>query len=143
MGLLANLAERCGVALIRFTGTGIVVLRAAFAAIVFEADPGSVWPWFIFGFMSNIAILNLPLLSRYFPLSYSGRVFTSVNLFGILGAFAVQSGIGAIIDLWPVTAHEGYDREAYRVAFGAMLGLEALAFLWFLVPHERRAGGRA
>ncbi|MDP6574041.1 MAG: MFS transporter [Rhodospirillales bacterium] len=143
LGLLANLAERCGMALIRFTGTGILVMMAALAAIVFEAAPGSVWPWFIFGFMSNVAVLNLPVLSRYFPLSYSGRVFTSVNLFVILGAFAVQSGIGAIIDLWPVTAHGGYDREAYRVAFGAMLGLEALAFLWFLVPHERRAGRRA
>ncbi len=143
LGLLANLAERCGVTLIRFTATGIVVLMMALAAIVFEADPESVWPWLVFGFMSNIAVLNLPLLSRYFPLSYSGRVFTSVNLFVILGAFAVQSGIGAIIDLWPVTAHDGYDREAYRVAFGAMLGLEALAFLWFLVPHERRAGRQA
>ena len=143
MGLLANLAERCGVALIRFTGAGIVVMMAALAAIVFEADPGSVWPWFIFGFMSNIAILNLPLLSRYFPLSYSGRVFTSVNLFMVLGAFAIQYGIGVIIDLWPVTADGGYDREAYRVAFGSMLGLMALAFLWFLVPHERRAGGGA
>lgn len=140
LGLLANLAERYGVALIRFTGAGIVVLMAALAAIVFEADPGAVWPWFIFGFMSNIAVLNLPLLSRYFPLSYSGRVFTSVNLFVILGAFVVQYGIGEIIDLWPVKADGGYDREAYRVAFGGMLGLEVLAFLWFLVPHERRAG---
>ena len=142
LGLLANFAERRGVALIRFTGTGIVVLMAALAAIVFEAAPQSVWPWFIFGFMSNVAVLNLPLLSRYFPLSYSGRVFTSVNLFVILGAFAVQAGIGAVIDLWPVAADGGYDREAYRVAFGGMLGLEALAFLWFLVPHQRRAGRR-
>ena len=58
----------------------------------------------------------------------------------ILGAFVVQYGIGEIIDLWPVKADGGYDREAYRVAFGGMLGLEVLAFLWFLVPHERRAG---
>ena len=139
MGLLANLAERCGVTLIRFTATGIVVLMMALAAIVFEADPGSLWPWMIFGLMSYVAVLNLPVLSRYFPLSYSGRVFTSVNLFVILGAFAVQYGIGAVIDLWPVTAEGGYDRGAYRAAFGGMLVLEVLAFLWFLVPHEKRA----
>ena len=136
MGVLADLAERIGIKLEHFIAGGVVVYMAALATIVFEVAPEAVWPWFVFGIMSNIALLCFPLLSRAFSLELSGRVFTAINMWAILGAFAAQYGIGAVIDLWPVTADGGYDREAYRTAFGSMLTLMFLAFLWFLVPHN-------
>jgi hypothetical protein len=52
-------------------------------------------------------------------------------------AFAVQYGVGAVIDLWPVT--EGrYALEGYRAAFGLCWLAQAASVAW-LCWAERRA----
>ena len=50
-------------------------------------------------------------------------------MFGV--AFASQYAIGAIINLWPVTASGGYEPVAYQVSFGLFLVLQVLTLVWF------------
>ncbi len=52
-------------------------------------------------------------------------------------AFIAQWGIGVIIDLWPVVKSGGYDPAAHQAAFAIMVGIEILAFIWFLVPRRQ------
>jgi len=55
-------------------------------------------------------------------------------------AFAVQWAIGAVINLWPLSA-AGYDARGYRVAFAAAFAIALLAWLWMLL--QTRAISRA
>jgi hypothetical protein len=41
-----------------------------------------------------------------------------MNMFIFAGIFLMQFLIGEVIELWPVDAAGGYDREAYFTAFG-------------------------
>ncbi|NKB59955.1 MAG: MFS transporter [Alphaproteobacteria bacterium] len=138
-GVVADFLERWNVGLGKIVGWGMVVFLGSQAAITFELDPTGVWPWILFGLTMNIVVLAYPLLSRHFPLEYAGRVNTGLNVLAFSGVYIAQYGIGAIIDLWPPAADGSYLPEAYRAAFGTFLALQAVAFLWFLVPAKRKA----
>ncbi len=138
-GTAADLLGRLGIPLIRVMGGGLLVFMTAQAAIVLELDPAGLWPWLLFGLTGNITALAYAQLSRHFPLAYSGRANTALNVLVFLGAFAAQYAMGGIIDLWPETARGGYPEPAYQAAFGTFLGLEVLAFAWFALGGRRRA----
>jgi predicted MFS family arabinose efflux permease len=138
-GIVADFLERWNVGLGKIVGWGMIIFLGAQAAITFELDPTGIWPWILFGLTMNTVVLAYPLLSRHFPLEYAGRVNTGLNVLAFSGVYVAQYGIGAIIDLWPPAADGSYLSEAYRAAFGTFLGLQVLAFLWFLIPN-RRAG---
>ena len=45
----------------------------------------------------------IPILSRRYPKAMAGRANTAINVFGFVGMFAGQWGIGLVLDLWPPT----------------------------------------
>jgi hypothetical protein len=62
-----------------------------------------------------------------------------MNLLVFVSAFAAQSVVGSIIDLFPTTAAGGYHSDGYRTAFGLLLGLQLAAFGWYvLAPRSAR-----
>ena len=61
------------------------------------------------------------------------------NMVLFLLVFVIQWGIGAIIDLWPVSDGGRYDPAGHRAAFIVMLVLQVIAYLWFIRPQ--RGGG--
>ena len=131
-GVIADLLGRIGVGLMRVMSVGILLFLIANAVLVFQVAPQAIWPWLLFGVTANMTMLAYPELSRSFPLSYAGRVNTALNLLVFVAGFTAQSAVGWIIDLWPTLPDGGYQPEAYRVAFGVLLALQILAFLWFL-----------
>ena len=50
-------------------------------------------------------------------------------------AFAVQVGVGFIVELWPVEAGR-HPPIAYQTALGINLALQVAAFLWFVRPQR-------
>ncbi len=84
-----------------------------------------------FSFFATAGILPYAGLSQIFPKDLSGRVSTSLNLTVFLGAFAVQWGLGEIINLWP-TEGKGYAPESYGAAFGSLAVLQLFGLLWFI-----------
>ncbi len=85
-----------------------------------------------FSFFATAGILPYAGLSQIFPKDLSGRVSTSLNLTVFLGAFAVQWGLGEIINLWP-SEGKGYAPESYGAAFGSLAVLQLFGLLWFIV----------
>ena len=76
-------------------------------------------------------VLAYPILSLRYPKAMAGRANTAINVFGFVGMFAGQWGIGLVLDLWPQTAR-GYAAEGYSWALGmawAVL-LAGLAWMW-------------
>ncbi len=90
-----------------------------------------------FSFFATAGILPYAGLSQIFPKDLSGRVSTSLNLTVFLGAFAVQWGLGEIINLWP-TEGKGYAPESYGAAFGSLAVLQLFGLLWFLVLNAMK-----
>ena len=97
--------------------------------------------WGLFGFFGTSGIVTYAVLSQAFPCELAGRVNTALNLLVFITAFACQWGIGAIIAMWP-SAHGGYHPHAYQTAFGAVLILQMLAFLWLIGSRLTRTSIR-
>ena len=93
-----------------------------------------------FSFFATAGILPYAGLSQIFPKALSGRVSTSLNLTVFLGAFAVQWGLGEIINLWP-TEGKGYAPESYGAAFGSLAVLQLSGLLWFIVLNAMKHKG--
>ncbi|MCI3953545.1 MAG: major facilitator superfamily 1, partial [Burkholderiales bacterium] len=80
--------------------------------------------------------LSYALLAARFPRRMTARVVTALNMVTFLLAFAVQAGVGAIINLWPVVDGR-YAFAGYRAAFGLCLMLQIASVIW-LAYAERR-----
>ena len=136
-GVVADLLGRLGVSLITVMAWGLALFLASQVVVVFELAPTAIWPWIVFGLMSNAMVFAFPLLNRHFPLELGGRANTGLNVLIFSGAFLAQAAIGWIIDLFPTAADGGYLPESYRAAFGAILIVQLVCFAWFLIPGKK------
>ena len=89
----------------------------------------------IFGFLGSSCILTFAGLAQIFPKKYSGRVSTILNVQVFMGAFIIQWGVGAIIELWPTT-EIGYDPASYQVAIGVLVLMQAAGLVWYLFSQQ-------
>jgi hypothetical protein len=128
-GRAADLLQRRGRSALPLLLAGVAVSSLALLAIVLGAK--SLALWFIFVAGASSVVLAYPILSRRYPKEISGRANTAINLFGFIGMFSGQWGIGLVLDLWPATA-SGYAPEAYFWALGMVWAaqLAGLAWLW-------------
>ena len=109
----------------------------ALAAIITNRWPASSAPWFVYGLTLGAAMLAYPALTKAFPAAIAGRVVTAYNFVMFSGAFALQWGMGALIQ---ALLDGGTAKPmAYQITFSALLALQVLALLWFWAL-SRRAG---
>ena len=102
---------------------------ACFAAVLAGAEPARLL-WILFSFCATSSTLVYSLLASHFPSSMFGRVSTTTNLLAFIGAFAMQWGIGLLIDSftnsgWPII-------DTMRTAFAVVAMLQLLAWYWFV-----------
>jgi nitrate/nitrite transporter NarK len=136
-GLVADLLGRVGIGLIQVAGGGTLIFLLCQGVIIFGPAQSAAWVWIVFGLTANLTMLAYPRLTAHFPLAYAGRVNTGLNLLVFAAVFAIQYGMGEVIDLWPQDG--GYPPLAYRVAFGGMLALQCLSLFWLVAaPRGRR-----
>jgi MFS family permease len=93
--------------------------------------------WFVLGLVFSVSNLSYALLASHFPPALSGRVNTALNLGSFLGAFGIQWGIGALVDL--LGANGIATADAYRWAFGALIAMQAATYGWFLLGGRQVA----
>jgi predicted MFS family arabinose efflux permease len=93
--------------------------------------------WFVLGLVFSVSNLSYALLASQFPPALSGRVNTALNLGSFVGAFGIQWGIGALVDLLGASGMPAAD--AYRWAFGALIALQAATYGWFLLGGRQVA----
>ena len=117
--------------------TSLALAYCALGAIISNAWPQSASPWFAYGLTLGAGMLAYPALLREFPASIAGRVVTAYNMLMFMGAFALQSGIGALIQL---LIELGQARvAAYQEAFGVLLALQVFSLVWFVLLSRSRA----
>ena len=132
-GYVADWLGRKGIGLLATMTGFIAVFMSIQLIILFE--PVAITPaiWFAFGMFGQAGILAYPWLAQYFGVNLAGRSNGCINtlVFGV--AFISQYAIGAIINLWPLTASGGYEPLAYQVSFGVFLVLQVVAMIWFIM----------
>lgn len=115
------------------TALGMSLFMALQIPIVLGVK-GLAWPlWILFGFWGTSGVTSYAALNQIFPAHLTGRVNTGLNLLVFVTAFAAQWGIGALIQLWPVTPEGRFDPLGYGAGLGVMFFLEVLALLWFVL----------
>jgi predicted MFS family arabinose efflux permease len=108
-------------------GMGLGLL--ATLLIVFGIGPSEPL-WFCFGLVFSVGNLAYALLQGYFAGALAGRVNTALNLAVFVGAFLMQWGFGAAVDVLQAAGHA--PRDAYQITFGGLLALQFVSWLWFL-----------
>ena len=132
LGLIAeNLAQR-GISILHTAVTGMGIFMGIQIFIVFQVPIAPTLLWVLFGFFGTAGILSYSALSSSFPRTLSGRVTTSINLLVFVGAFILQWLVGAIINLWEVSAAGNYHPSGYKAGFLTILCLQLAGLSWCL-----------
>jgi MFS family permease len=135
MGNLTDQLARRGIDPMTVLKSGTAISIAVFAAIASGALPGSILVWLLYGFFGTSTVLVYPIISRMFPPALTGRANTAANMILFVCAFALQWGLGTVINLWP--AQDGrYPAAAYQAAFAVPLALQCCAFAWMLMKKR-------
>jgi predicted MFS family arabinose efflux permease len=103
--------------------------------------------WAGFALFGSCASSAYAAVAQCYAPSVAGRVSTAVNAIMLALVFLLQSGIGAVLDLWPRTAGGGWDAAGYSWALTGCFMLQAATVLWMALrsapggPDARRATG--
>jgi len=140
VGLLADALGKRGVGLMQIVGTGTGLFLVSQLGLLLASGDARWLVLFGMGSLANINLLCYPVLARRFPAGLMGRANTALNLIVFTGAFAVQYAVGVVIDLFPTVAPGSYPPRAYQIAFAAMLLIQFLTWIWYVVPRSQATG---
>lgn len=138
-GNAASWLSRHGIPVIRVFAAGLAAALLAQGAIVAGGLGAPAAAWVLYGLFISSSTLSYSVLSQHFPRHLVGRVNTALNLMVFVCAFSSQWGIGAVIDLWPVSGEGNYHVAGYQAAFGLFLALQAAAWAWLVADESRLA----
>lgn len=135
-GALADWVRRFGRGPLFIMMIATVVFMISFAGLILAPPAWMIPLWIIFAGTGQLGVLGYPYLYEHFGTQLAGRAGTAINLLVFGGAFAIQYGIGAVLDLWP--GEGGYPPEAYATTLGIALALLIVSFGWFFVSRPER-----
>jgi predicted MFS family arabinose efflux permease len=138
-GRAADSLQRQGRSALPLLFGGVALSSLSLALLVLGMN--LLFLWLVFVGAATSVVLAYSILSRRYPKAMAGRANTAINVFGFVGMFTGQWGIGLVLDLWPPSA-SGYAAEAYPWALGMTwaVQLAGLAWLW---SGRALLGGRA
>lgn len=130
LGHLSTLLQRRGFSTITLSQIGAWIFIMVQALLFLNPAYSVWWLWLLFGFFGTSGTLMFAGLVRHYPKTSSGMVTTSYNLLVFVMSFALQWGIGSVINLWGKNAIDQYPLAAFQTAFFLVIGLQVLAALW-------------
>ena len=102
-------------------------------ALILRLPLPSFVPWSIIAAVGAATVLSYSVLAEYYPSEIAGRANAALNVFHIGSAFVAQYMTGVVVQLWtPVEGH--YPAIAFETAFAFSVGLQIVAWIWFIFP---------
>jgi sugar phosphate permease len=138
LGTLADRLQKYGIKPAAVMGAGIGISLVIQSLFALEQIQIATALCFAFGFFGSSPLLVFSILGQTFSSELAGRANTAQNMLSFIGAFAAQWGIGAIINLWPERFGGLYHPDGHQAAFLTMIGIELMAFAFFLLPLKGR-----
>ena len=137
LGLFATRLARRGIHARHMFAAGFGLNMLALGAIVLQL-PGSYLWWSLYGLGAAVNVLAFTVLNEGFPKDLAGRSNTALNLLMFVGSFATQWGMGVVVEVG--RAEFGLDTAGgLKLAFLAMLALDAVTYAWFAIGWRRYA----
>lgn len=129
LGLFATALERRHIRATHLFAAGFMLNALSLSLIATDLPLGTLW-WWLYGLGASANVLAFTVLNEGFPRELAGRTNTAANLMMFSGGFALQWGIGLIVDA--TLAWGGVERTvALRYAFSVVLFLDVAALTWF------------
>jgi predicted MFS family arabinose efflux permease len=126
IGVGAGYLRRRGIGRHRLMSLGLALALAVEAIIIAWPGTGSV-PWFCFGFFAAAGGQVYGEAASGFHPDLSARVSTAVNQFAFIGAFAIQWGLGGLVQ---ALSKRMDAPAAFRATFAALWLLQVAALGW-------------
>ena len=105
---------------------GLFLSMVVLGLILVELGP-TLLLWCVLGYVSATGAQMYGVVAGLFPMKLSGRVTTCINLMAFVGAFAVQWGLGGLLDLLRGGGMDG--AQSLRVAFMILLAAQVASFV--------------
>lgn len=133
-GMISAFLNRHGIAPRTTLTAAYVLFMLSHVPLVTGWIPNILIVWVVYGYFGVSAVLAFPLLTHAFSVALGGRATTCLNMLMFSFAFATQYGFGVVLDLWPRDAAGAYPAQAYSTAFGLILAMQVVSFLWMVRP---------
>ena len=141
MGLAADRLRRRGVRPQTLLGIVAAVSIIVQLGLILRLPLPSYFAWAIVASVGAATVLSYSILADYFPKELAGRANAALNVFHIAGAFAIQYGIGLVLQCWnPQEGH--YPEIAFQRAFGLNIAVQVVTWFWFALPVRPQRCGR-
>jgi MFS family permease len=135
IGLAATSLARRGVSATRMVTVGLAIALTALLLIITQVSEQVRPLWIAYGVFSTFSTLVFPIMAQGYPIALAGRASTALNVMVFLGAFGIQWGMGAAIEL---LGRAGLDAaRAHQATFAGLLALQVTAYAWFQVGRLR------
>ncbi|TXH81703.1 MFS transporter [Thauera aminoaromatica] len=126
IGAWATPLARRGFTPLHMMQVGLFVSMLVLGLII--AGVGPTLPlWCVLGYVSSTGAQMYGVVAGLFPMKLSGRVTTCINLMAFVGAFAVQWGLGGLLDVLRAGGMDG--AQSLRVAFVMLLAAQVASFV--------------
>jgi len=133
LGMLATRLRQRGIGPDKLFAIVATLFVGAEMVLITRLPVPSLLPWFVVSLVGAATVLSYATIAEYFPVELAARANGSLNLLHFTWGFAVQCGIGLILQQWPAEAGH-YPAIAYQTAFGLNAGVQVVALGWFVAP---------
>lgn len=139
MGAFATRLIEHGLKLEKLYWYAMLLACLILGGMVAQPQVGSLLLWPVLGLCFSLNNLAYTLISQAFPASFAGRANSALNMVILGGAFGLQWGLGALVDLFQLSG-AGL-QGAFRLSFGMLVGCQFGALAWFCFCKQRFAAG--
>jgi hypothetical protein len=126
IGAWATPLARRGFTPLHMMQVGLFLSMVVLGLILVEVGP-TLLLWCVLGYVSATGAQMYGVVAGLFPMKLSGRVTTCINLMAFVGAFAVQWGLGGLLDVLRGGGMDG--AQSLRVAFMILLAAQVASFV--------------
>ena len=132
LGGIADLLTRTGISVARTMKVVGFLFIGVQIIIVLNFGGNAVFLWSTFGLLTGSSLFAYALIARAVAPDLTGRAMSLLNLLATLCAFIMQYGVGVIIELWQAGPAGAYPVVAHQTAFGVIIILQVIGFLWLV-----------
>jgi MFS family permease len=140
MAVLANHLHKQNISLNHAMHWGLGCMAVFSGLAVLDVWPHPWLGWSLAFVSAGVTTIGYTRFAAVFPVALSGRATTGFNFVIFIGAFAVQWGIGLLIDAFMGLS---FDKPtAIRLAVGVWVLAQLLALYWLIREPKRRVDPR-
>ena len=140
-GMAAPYLQRKGWQADRLISWGMPFSLCVLAIICVAGSAVQWWAWALYCVLSTFVSLAQPAIGMAFPQALAGRALSAYNLVIFSGVFAVQWGIGLLIDLFKTQGLGTVD--AFRAAMAVFFVCALAGYLRFVLDNRSTADSAA